>query len=74
MIHGGGCPDISFDAAASRSVGVRVEPKVCEGCKRQFFRPVPVIAKVTVNGVTIQGGEKYCRACRARKKPAAGVQ
>ena len=65
VIHGGGCPDISFDSVASRSVGVVVEPKACEGCLRPFFRSVMGPMRLR---------EKFCPRCRAKKKPSARVQ
>lgn len=54
-IHGGGSPLIDFNHVASPGVGTRVEPKVCEQCGRQFFRPVALDA---------WEGLRYCGACQ----------
>lgn len=52
---------VDFNAVASRAMEGAVEPKLCELCGRQFFRPSMALYPV-----------KYCAAC-SRKLIAQGA-
>lgn len=64
-VHGGGCPEIDFGGAASRGGGELVEPKVCEGCTRQFFRSMLPVMRLR---------EKLCPECRRQRDKLAEMQ